>query len=279
MSRPARVHMATVRSRMSLCGWAEVEVETDVSRVSCRSCLAIVTGGRAATTGDFFAATLKATLAPSADFPPRVTPILWAASCRGALEYRCGRCPLCRWEDQAQRWNAVRPWTVEAKLQAHGTRPNAPRWPSLRAALADLLVHERDGRALDSACGRALARLKLGNVPSAAAVTADEGRTIRRAVEVMPVRRALEEAYPEGRHRLSQDMRIALLVVRTTMSPPPGYEELAVALGETVGELRALVRSGRAAVSAVLEDKGLIRVAIGTRVRSTVSTSMRAVGE
>ena len=280
MPRPARVHMATVRSRMSLCGWAEVDCEVDVSRVTCGSCLKVLAGGRAATSSDFFGAALKATLAPSADFPPRVTPLLWTASCRGALDERCGRCPLCVWEDEAQRWNAVRPWTVEAK--ANGVRaPGAPRWPSLRAALADLVVWERDGRALDSACGRALTRLKLGNVSSSAPTTVDEGRTIRRAVDVVPVRLALERAYPEGAHRLSQEKRIGLLVIRSAglISPVPTYDELAAELGETAGELRALVRNGRAAVTAALEDRGLIRVAIGTRTRTSMATSMRVAAE
>jgi hypothetical protein len=257
---------------MSLCGWTEVDVEVDVSKVTCRSCLAVLAGGRAATTSDFFGAALKATLAPSADFPPRMTPILWTASCRGALEVRCGRCPLCRWEDEAQRWSAVRPWTVEAKV--NGVRvPGAPQWPSLRAALVDLAMWERDGRALDSSFGRALVRLKLGNVPSSAPTTADEGRTIRRAVDVVPVRRALERAYPEGAHRLSQEKRVGLLVVRTAglVTPVPTYDELAAALGETVGELRALVRKGRALVTADLEDRGLIRVARGSRGRASAT--------
>lgn len=264
---------------MSLCGWAEVDCEVDVSRVTCGSCLKVLAGGRAATSSDFFGAALKATLAPSADFPPRVTPLLWTSSCRGALEERCGRCPLCRWEDEAERWASVRPWTVEARASARAS--GAPRWPSLRAALVDLVVWERDGRALDSACGRALARLKLGNLSSSAPTTADEGRTIRRAGDVVPVRRALERAYPEGAHRLSQEKRIGLLVVRMAglVSPAPTYDELAAELGETAGELRALVRNGRASVSAALEDRGLIRVALGPRSRTATATSMRAAAE
>lgn len=270
MGRKQRVHMATDRVRVSVCGWVEVDCEADVSRVTCKACLAAVSkrrvhGARAHALGwkaAMLGEAIREALTPSADFPPRLTPPVWASSCRAWRGPRCGACVLCLWEAEATRWNAVRPWTEVCR---RGPILGTPRWGSLRAALVDLVLWERDGRAVDSAFGRVLSRLRLGELGDDGSAPMRDGRMVRRADDVVAVRKALERAYPDGAHRLSQAHRIGLLVVRVAglLTPTPSYEELSAALGESEGELRALVRAGRREVMASLEDRGLIRVVEG----------------
>lgn len=249
------VHLATGHERVGLCGWPWVEVESDITKVTCGTCRRIF-GGRGVDLNPTLAAAFATTLAPSAGLPPRVTPQLWAGSCRGGEHRRCGDCPICQWEREANRWAQVEAWNPVVRPR----RPEgAPRWASVAAALGDLVEWERHGRVGPSAFGGILKRLETGQVEGGGRARPDD-RLLGRAGELVLVRQALEAAYPDGAHALSQTRRMGLLLARTAgvLTPMPGYEELAAELGESVGELRALVRHGRQVVTSVLVERGLV---------------------
>lgn len=233
------VHLAGERGA-SRCGWLFVSVESDVSRVTCKACLKLlVTGMR------------LPEASPTAGAPPKLTPALWAASCRGG-EQRCGTCDLCTWEKSANLWAGVSPWEKRHGLE----RLEAPRWPSVGAALADLVEWERTGRARPSSLGGMLRRIESGDISRR---PAGEGLLLGKAGELVAVRQALEEAYPQGAHRLAQGVRMALLCVRLSSEGScPTYAELTLELGEPEGELKALVRHGRLVVGQRLADRGLV---------------------
>lgn len=254
--------------RRALCGWLDVDTETDLSKVSCKICL---TRSRSAAralaprerpvSGDELgrevAAALRATATPTAPAPPRMTPALWAASCRGAEHRRCGDCDVCVWERDAERWAAVAPWN---DARERPKRPeSAPRWPSLASALVALAEFERHDRAAPSAMGGILDRVRRGEMG-----TTDSGRSddplLRRAGELVRVRQSLEAAYPVGAHEIPAEKCRALLLLRTPGVVPemPGYDALAVLFAVTVGALQALVRTGRRHVSEDLAARGLI---------------------
>lgn len=272
----ARVHLDASTAgqplRRALCGWLDVDTETEVSLVTCKACLARLAANRAAATGEQRAGktaiskldvehelvqAFEATLAPCAGPPPLLTPALWAASCRGAEHRRCGECELCAWEREATMWYAVSPWNHKSELQrAEG----APRWSSLAAALVTLVEFDRHDRHGPSAMGGILDRCKRGDAGDGGATRPDDPMQ-RRAGELVRVRQALELAYPAGAHAtLTASQCIGVLLVRTAgvMLEMPTYEELAAELGAAVGDLRALVRSGRAQVTAELAERGLI---------------------
>lgn len=203
------------------------------------------------------AALLTPDAEPTAPPPPQMTPALWAASCKGAEHGRCRSdlCPLCDWDQEATRWNAVAPWTQKAQAR----RPEgSPRWGSVAAALVELAEYERHGRAGKSAMGGILARIELGPIDG---IGRGDDPVMRRGGELVAVRQALELAYPAGGHRVPAGRLMALLMARTpgVMVDMPTYDDLAVELGETVGELRALVRTGRQRVAEALMERGLVR--------------------
>lgn len=240
------VHLAAGEREASLCGWLFVNCESDASKVTCRACLKLLTSGPVAI------ADVVATLAPTAGPPPILTPALWGASCRGG-EQRCGACDLCEWERSANLWAAVSPW---AQRHVLAVAVDAPRWPSVASALSELVEWERAGRTRPSALGGLLRRIELGET-GGRSQRRSEGH-LGRAGELVAVRQALELAYPSAAHRLPQEVRMALLCVRLGAAVRPTYEELAAELGETEGELKALVRHGRAAVTGSLSARGLV---------------------
>lgn len=268
----ARIHLPGDKAHAALCGWTYVDVEADVSLVTCKTCLSMLAAGRSAPRcgraagratvasaelGQALGDALRATAMPSAGPPPRVTPQIWATSCKGGEHRRCGVCELCAWEREAGLWAAVAPWNRAHQIE----RPDsAPRWPSLAAALVALVEWERHGRTAPSAFGGMLDCLRRGDLGDGGRSRPDDP-LLRRGGELVRVRQALELAYPEEGHgRLSAEQCRGLLLVRTpgVLIALPTYEELAAEVGEPVGELRALVRSGRAAVSAELAKRGLI---------------------
>lgn len=261
--KPRAVHLATDHERMALCGWPCVDTEPDITKVTCGSCRRMF---RARAVPNLVEA-LATTLAPSAGPPPRVTPQLWAGSCRGGEHRRCGECALCLWEREANRWAGVEAWN-------HVLRPrrseSTPRWGSATAALCELVEWERHGRVGPSAFGGMLWRLEMGQVEGGRDRADD--RLCGRAGELVVVRQALELAYPLGAHALSQPRRIGLLLVRTAgvVTPLPTYAELSALLGETEGELRALVRHGRAVVALELSTRGLVPVSKHERLQAAV---------
>lgn len=290
----ARIHLPGDKAHAALCGWTYVDVEADVSLVTCKTCLSMLAAGRSAPRcgrnagrvtvasaelGQVLGEALRATATPSAGPPPRVTPQIWATSCKGGEHRRCGACALCVWEREAGLWAAVAPWNRELRL----ARPEgAPRWPSLAAALVALVEWERHGRTAPSAFGGVLECLRRGDLGDGGRSRPDDP-LLRRAGELVRVYQALELAYPEGGHaRLSAEQCRDLLLVRTpgVLIALPTYEALAAELGESVGELRVLVRTGRAVVSAELVQRGLIPLEPArARRRADVGASAMRVSE
>jgi hypothetical protein len=256
--------------RQALCGWLAEDTTDDLTRVTCKVCRRMFATGQrrdspraarahapgAGEVAEALAAALEPNLRRRADPPPKLDPPSWAASCKGAEHRRCGSCALCEWERWAER-------LAGAEVAAPPLRrpDGSPRWPSSAAALVALAEYERHGRFGASATAGILARIELGPIDG---ITRDEDRLMRRGAELVAVRVALEHAYPEGAHRVPAAKLRALLMVRTpgVLSPMPTYGALAEELGESVGELRALVRAGRERVQAYLEARGLVPVAI-----------------
>lgn len=283
-----RMHLVGEKPHSARCGWAFVDVETDVSLVTCKVCLSLFREGRtgaarcgrqagpATTGGASFVGELvtafAATLAPTAGPPPRMTPQLWAASCQGAEHRRCGACELCAWEREASKWDAVSAWNRTHRL----ARPeSAPRWSSLAAALVALAEWERHDRHGPSAFGGILRRIESGEIGDGGRSRPDDP-LMHRAVELVRVRQALELAYPDGGHsQLTAGQCKDLLMVRTpgVEVAVPTYEELSERLGVVEGELRALVRNGRRVLTEELGGRGIIPMVSGRR-RGVVTASV-----
>lgn len=244
--------------RAGLCGWLDVDTETDVSRVTCMSCLTKLRGARNIVVEAV--AEAVATLEPTAPAPPQLTPPLWAVSCKGGEHRRCGDCDLCVWEREAEMWNAVSPWNA-VKRRGQERPENAARWPSLGAAFSALIEFEAHDRCSPSALGGILDRIRLGTLGDAnSGNSRPDDPLLRRAGELVRIRQALELAFPEGAHALSAIKCRALLVVRTpgVAAEMPSYEILSVMLEQPAGELQALVRAGRRIVVDDLAARGLI---------------------
>jgi hypothetical protein len=286
-----RVHLASDVSGKGLCGWAAVDVETDVSRVTCKVCLSMLAGKRAknatsrslsqAPTRNELSAELArgiraelGTAVALADATPVITPAVWASSCKAAEYRRCGDCAICVWEREAERYAFAAPWN---RSQAPARLEGAPRWPSLAAALAALVEFEAHDRTTPSALGGMLDRMRRGATGSSSGEACPDDPLMRRAGELVRVRQALELAYPEGAHESipAEKLRAVLLLrtpgVAATMmirerksacdAPTmPSYEQLAELFAVSVGELLALVRKGRRIVVEDLAERGLIPI-------------------
>lgn len=261
--RKTRVHLEATKKTSStfavaVCGWLDVQATADLSQVTCKACLRLGRPKRARAAQDDapLSAALTPLLAPTAGPPPRVTSELWRDSCRGAEHRRCGRCELCEWERVADRMAAQSPWN-----ERPGPRrpPGSPTWPSLKAALLALADFEQHDRFAPSAMGPMLDRVKTGNLGDGGR-SRPEDPLLQRAGELVTVRQALERAYPEGTHPLPASVRMRLLLERTpgVCTPMPTYEQLAQREHVAVGELRALVRTGRQRVALDLAERGLI---------------------
>lgn len=275
---PARaVHLDASRPgqplRTALCGYLGVTTETDLTRVTCTLCRRALAGRakpgapRKGSTGAPTQAEMAAGLAealrpmgvPQAGPPPRLTAPMWSSSCKGGEYRRCGSCALCEWEREAERWAAKE---VSAHNE-HGPRvarlPRKTVWSSLAEALRALADWESHGRVAPSAMGGILARIKSGEIGGTKESKGDDP-LLNRAGDLVRVRRALETAYPDNAHAVPQARRMRLLLERT-----PGvllvvrpYEELAAEVGVDVGEVQALVKSGRKVVTVELAARGLI---------------------
>lgn len=289
----ARIHLSSNKGpHTALCGWTYVDHTADASIVTCKACLSTLAGKRtasseprakgkrAASTADVqaeLAAAFRATLAPMAPAPPRMTAQLWAASCKGGEHRRCGLCELCEWERDAQLWAHVSPWNRQHVI----ARPlDAPRWSSLAAALVALVEFELHDRCSPSACGGILDRLQRGAAGDTGERTKPEDPLLRRAGELVRVRQALELAYPDGAHTLPAQRCRALLLMRTpgVLLEMPSYYGLSVLLSVPEGELRALVRTGRKRVEDELATRGLIPVRVLHR-RAVAATIHHSYGE
>lgn len=259
--------------RRAFCGWIEVDCESDVSRVTCKACLARLAADRKATKSERAAPVgatrsevvgavveaLAATLAPRAAASPRVTPQLWSASCKGGEHRRCGECEVCLWEREAQLWAAVSPWNREPEVR----RPEgAPRWSSLAAALVAFAEFERHDRTAPSALGGILDRVRRGDTGGSDGGRRGDDPLLRRAGELVRIKLALEHAYPDGAHaKLTAAQCKDILLWRTPgvlHTGLPTYEMLSAAFHVDAGELQALVREGRRRMTAELAARGLI---------------------
>lgn len=271
--------------RWGLCGFSG-DTETDVTKVTCKSCRKRFSTGAGAAKGRARRAKsvdeLAQLLAPKAPFPPRMTPSELAVCCRasqGRDVRRCGDCAICVWEREANLWGDV---SVSAhNRQLRLAKPEgAPRWPSFKGALRALHEWDLHDRAAQSSSAGILARLQRG-APCDGGASRPDDPMLNAAGEIVLVREACRRAYPEGAHKLSQAERIALLMLRTpgvvdgtkdqrqaqarAVAAPgvepyemPTYEALAEATGCTVGDLQALVNNGRYLVAVDLHVRGLI---------------------
>jgi hypothetical protein len=269
----ARVHLNSDKGlpHTARCGWQWVDMTSDVSIVTCKSCLTALamartgatprsSGKRPASAEDVQAglrAAFMATLAPTAPAPPRVTAALWASSCKGGEHRRCGECELCLWEREAQLWAAVSPWNKRHEIER---ALDAPRWSSLSAALLALVEFERHDRSSPSALGGILDRCKRGAAGDTSERTRVDDPLLRRAGELVRVRQALELAYPEGAHVVPAAKCRAILLLRTPgiVGEMPTFEALAVLFNISVGDLQALVKNGRKRVGDELAARGII---------------------
>jgi len=279
----ARIHLDAStpgQPRRAMCGWIEVDTETDASKVTCKSCLSRIASKRALPKTDRvrgaaalsaedvqrqLAEAFRATLAPTASAPPRITVQSWAASCKGGEHRRCGECEICEWEREAQLWAAVSPWNRQHTLE----RPEgAPRWSSLSAALVALAEFERHDRHGPSALGGILDRVKRGAMGDGGSARPDDP-LLRRAGELVRIRQSIEQAYPEGRHVLPAAKCRALLMLRTpgVVAEMPTYEALSALFDVPAGELQALVKAGRRQVADDLSARGLIPLERGGQHR------------
>jgi hypothetical protein len=170
------------------------------------------------------------------------------------------------------KWHHAQPWSDSLAAVSHDVRP---RWPSAGAALLAYCEGMAHGHELPSAHGIMIDRLERGET-SGGSMPEREGPMQRRAGELLAVQRALEVAYPEGAHpHLSaHDCRWLLLwrtpgvvavgdarkaeIKASHPLPMPTYEELALMHGVTVGDVRALVRTGRERVTEELVRRGVI---------------------
>lgn len=270
----ARIHLDASepgKPRRALCGWAFVDTTGDVSHVTCKACLSVLQRGRARSELRLDQQT-QALLAPKAGPPPRLTPQLWGASCRGGEHRRCGSCEICLWEREVGKWDHAAPWTRETLL---AKVDGGPRWPSTGAALLAYVEGVAHGHQLASTIGQALERIARGET-FGGSMADNEGAVHRRAGELLAVERALEVAYPDGGHAriTARDARWLLLwrtpgvaavwdvrraaLKATEPLPMPSYEELAQRHGVTVGDVRSLVRVGRERVTEELLRRGVI---------------------
>lgn len=275
--REHRMHLDATRAagdlHTSLCGFVGVQTTSDASRATCRACLArlrrgarapasrrVLTGAphEAALLTELHLAVAEApSLAPSAGPPPRLSPAVWQASCRGGEHRHCGECALCLWERDARMWSHVAPWTRELRPERSA---DAPRWPSLDTALLALVEHERTGRTRSSMLGGLLERMARGDVGGERDPRKVVERTIVVATDVVDVQRALERAYAAGSPPLSPADCARVLLERTpsALAGVTTYEALAARYGVSEGLLRSVVKHGRAVITEDLVGRGLI---------------------
>lgn len=247
-----------------------MDTSTDVSHVTCKACLQVLQRGRTRSERALDQQTQEL-LVPKAGPPPRLTPQLWGTSCRGGEHRRCGVCEICLWEREAAKWHHAAPWS-----DAPGEERGGPRWPSAGAALLAYAEGVAHGHELASTIGNMLERIARGETFSMGGLPQRDGLAHRRVDDLHVVERALEVAYPEGGHpRVSASASRWLLLWRTPgviavldarkasikasqPLPMPTYEELAVQHGLAVGDVRALVRTGRERVTEELARCGVI---------------------
>jgi hypothetical protein len=215
---------------------------------------------------------LAPTLAPAAGPPPRLTPQLWGASCKGG-EARCRDCDLCAWQGEVERWSHAAPWSRQHELEHDET---APRWSSLAAALAAVLEYERTGRDVGSALGSILARAERGEKGQMARDPRRVSREVHRAHDIVHVQAALERAYSAGQHGLTPAECVRVLLERVAgalpeLTPYGTLTERYGGLGEDA--LKALVKHGKRAVGDDLVSRGLLpRPRIRARATAGAST-------
>lgn len=256
----------------ALCGWIAVETDADISRVTCARCIAkhtrgMVTGRElgtlAASLGDGLRSVSSAVehlFGKTAGPPPRMDAAAWSASCKGAPDHvRCGNCPLCVWEREAERWLDTRRWDVE---HVTGPRDGVPRWSSLVSALRALLAYGQHDRNAPSAFGAVLDRCRRGDMMGGGNDSKGEDPLMRRAGDVMPVWLAVERAFPERWHGvLTSTACVSVFLLRTRgliEGEMPSYEALAVEHGISIGDLKSIVKRGRSFVTVELAARGLI---------------------
>lgn len=307
MTRKPRIHFDATSTgnvaRQALCGFVAVETTSDKTAVTCTVCRRQMgEAGSKAKRGPMRERDLQqllveafraAPLAPSAGPPPRLNAPLWEASCRGGEHRRCGTCVICVWEREAEKYHFASAWR-----RTHAARrpAGAPAWPSMSAALLDWVDWQGRGRNAPSAMGFMLDRLRAGTHSDGGA-SRPEDPMLRRAAEMVRVGQVLDNAYPEAGvlvHNaegatalLPRAQCIQVLLDRTEGARPtlPTYEGLSADFGlagfaVTVGDLKAVVRTGRRCVTVELAARGLIpmpKSSLG--LAELVETAMAKVSE
>lgn len=258
------------------CGWLHVQTSTDTSRVTCKVCRRLAEAG---TTRDARAprkvpagllerlgTALQVEGVPTAPPPPILDPPSWQSVCKPSEEApgRCGKCVLCEYERDLERYAALDPYRVRQRLERD---PTAPVFGSLSAALLALAQWRSYDRQTMSHTGKVLERLRLGQTGGGSPRAGS--KLLDRANDIAHVDVAVRAAYEAGDNaaHLPPNMAEVLLLLRTpgvVRGTMPTYVDLAAELLEddrlaTPRELKRTVRHGRRYVTVELAARGLVR--------------------
>ena len=181
--------------------------------------------------------------------------------------YRCQQCALCEWEKEAERWHQVSPWIHELLPD----RPlDRPIFYSADAAIVAFAEWERHDRWGPSAMGPIIGRLQQASAGTEPGTSQRrEDPILRRAGDLVAVRRAIDSAYPPANQwRLSPVTCAAFLCMRTggVLERLPSWDSMAETanLGRdpghqlSKGTVRSIVRHGQRHVTIELAARGVI---------------------
>lgn len=199
---------------------------------------------------------------PKAPPPPRLTAETWPQTCI-KRDVRCGGCALCAWEMEAERWHQY-----AETYQADPVRFGVPAeqrflFRSLSHALQALAEWERHDRWSPSAMGPLMDRLEQGATHGQAGTNYRRDREdpfLRRATDVVEVRRAVAEAYGGNPWGIGDAECVIMLMARVggDRDVLPTYEALAERHKLPAGTCRNLVRYGRRRIAVELAARGVI---------------------
>ncbi len=281
-----KVHYDTTKSgdtlKASLCGMMGIDVEQDISLVTCKMCQARFVAGnkRPAAKPPSFSATAAdisqpfaqayATLLDSPGMPPRMTPETWNSTCKGAVHGPCRHCSACERDAEIDRYAFAAPWKKQHGIQ----RAGGWAWPSVSAALRAWATWKQEGPSQSSAQGLMLEKVRDGVLGCNASSAKGEDINLERAGDLARVEQSLCLAYPDGKHATLTAAQCKTLLLDRT----PGvrvvmvsFEDMAPLLGVGVGELKAIVRHGRTTMYEDLLQRGLVPRAQARRERPALS--------
>lgn len=198
---------------------------------------------------------------PTAPPPPQFTPETWSLTCVHR-DSRCSRCDLCKWELLAEsRFFQAGTYEADPSFRAPQHRPTTFR--SLTDALVALVEWETHNRWSPSAMGALMDRLKQGATHGQAGTNYNRERedpSLRKATDVVEVRRALEQAFIDNVWGYQETECMAILIARVgnARADLPKYEELEERFKVPANTCRTLVRLGRRRINVELAARGVV---------------------